>query len=112
LHQAESFEPVEKVLLEKGVELVIVIKLRTTPLKMLDPVETCILSLWRKTFLNSTAVDLAREGTWSVQTTDISFETCAHKLQAVPGQCCMCHLLIYPEVLITASLFVEEEVAE
>jgi hypothetical protein len=40
----------EEVPLEKAVDLVVVMELSTTLLKMLDPVEACILNLWRKTF--------------------------------------------------------------
>jgi hypothetical protein len=39
----------EEVPLEKAVDLVVVMELSTTLLKMLDPEEACILNLWRKT---------------------------------------------------------------
>ena len=52
--------------MKKAVDLVVVMELRTTLLKMLDPVEACILNLRRKTFLYATAVNFTREGTWSV----------------------------------------------
>jgi hypothetical protein len=102
----------EEVLLQKGMGLVVVIELSATPLKMLDPVKACILSLWTKTFLYSTAVNFAREGSWSMHFINISRETGIHKLQAVLGQYLMCRLLIYQEVLITASLLVKEKIAE
>jgi hypothetical protein len=56
----------EEVPLEKAVDLVVVMELSTTLLKMLDPVETRILNPWGKTFLYATAVNFTREGTWSV----------------------------------------------
>jgi hypothetical protein len=39
----------EEVPLEKAVDLVVVMELSTTPPKMVDPVEACILNLWGKT---------------------------------------------------------------
>ena len=51
--------------------LVVVMKLSTALLKMLDPVETCILNLRRKTMLNSTAFDVAYKQTGNVQATDV-----------------------------------------
>ena len=39
-------------LLQEGVDVVtIIIKADTALLEMLDPVETCVLNLWRKTLL-------------------------------------------------------------
>jgi hypothetical protein len=40
---------------------------------MLDPVEACILNLWRKVLLDSTAVDIIRENSGSAHATGISF---------------------------------------
>jgi hypothetical protein len=51
LHQAKGFNPMEEVPLEKAVDLVVVMELSTTLLKMMDPVEACILYLWGKAFL-------------------------------------------------------------
>jgi hypothetical protein len=51
--------------------LVIVAKLSAALVKMLNPVETCILNLRRKTAFNSTALDVAYKHTGSVHATDV-----------------------------------------
>jgi hypothetical protein len=48
-------------LLQDLMDLVVVTELSTTISKMLSPVETCILNLWRKTFLYLTAFYVSRE---------------------------------------------------
>jgi hypothetical protein len=40
---------IEEVPLENAADLVVVMELSTTLLKMADPVEACILNLWGKT---------------------------------------------------------------
>ena len=57
-HPSEGLKPVKQMLLQEFVYLVIVAKLSTALLKMLDPVETCILNLQRKTLLYATAVNV------------------------------------------------------
>jgi hypothetical protein len=47
-------------------DLIVVMNLGTAFLKMLDPVETCILNFWRKAFFNSTALHLCYQHTRSV----------------------------------------------
>jgi hypothetical protein len=47
-----------------------------------------------------------------VHATDVTLEMLRHKPQAAHNQYPMRLFFIYPEVLITASLFVEKEVAE
>jgi hypothetical protein len=44
-HPPESLEPMQEVLLQETVYLAVVAKLSVALLKMLDPVETCILEL-------------------------------------------------------------------
>jgi hypothetical protein len=51
--------------------LVIVAKLRAALLEMLNPVETCILNLRRKTVLNLTTLDIGYKRTGCVQATDV-----------------------------------------
>jgi hypothetical protein len=51
--------------------LVVVAKLSAALVKMLDPVETCILNLRRKTELNSTTLNVGYKHTGSVQATDV-----------------------------------------
>jgi hypothetical protein len=45
--------------LQELMHLVTIVKLSTAPLKMLDPVETCILDFRRKTALNSTTLNIS-----------------------------------------------------
>ena len=61
----------KEMLLEELIHLVVVVKLSATLLKMLDPVETCILNLRRKTALNSTTLDVSYKYTRSIQATDV-----------------------------------------
>lgn len=69
--QTKGLDPVKKMLLQELMHLLIVVKLSTALLKMLDPVETCVLNLRRKTALNSTAIDIGYKHTRSVQATDV-----------------------------------------
>ena len=64
---------------------VVITKPGTTLLKMLDPVETCILNLRRKTLLHLTVLDISHKCTGSVQVTDILLERVRHKPYAVDG---------------------------
>lgn len=53
--------------------LIIVMKLITAILQVLDPVETCILNLWRKVLLYST-LHISCDCTWIDHATDILLE--------------------------------------
>ena len=44
-------------------DLVVVVKLSTTLLRMLDPVKTCILNFRRKTSVHSTTLHLGNKNT-------------------------------------------------
>jgi hypothetical protein len=70
-HPPKRLKPVEKMLLQELMHLVVVVKLSTTLLKMLDPVKACILNLRRKTALNLTAFDVSNKNTGIVQVTDV-----------------------------------------
>jgi hypothetical protein len=59
--------------LQKLVDLVVVIDLSTTLLKMLHLVETCILNLWRKGLLYLTPLHISQKDARSIQATDILF---------------------------------------
>ena len=65
-HPPKSLKPVKEMLLQELMHLVVIVKLSTAFLKMLDPIETCILDLGRKTVLNSTALDVGYKHTRSV----------------------------------------------
>jgi hypothetical protein len=94
------------------VGLVIVIKLSTTLLKMLNPVEICILNLWRKALLHLTALYISRKNPRGAQATDVLLERVGHELYTAIGYCLMRLLLVYPECLIVASFLVKKEVAK
>jgi hypothetical protein len=51
--------------------LIVVVKLRSALLEVLNPVETCILKLRRKTLLHSTACNVGYKHAGSVQATDV-----------------------------------------
>ena len=74
----------KEVLSQESMHLAVVTETSSAPLKMLDPVAACVLNICRKTFLYSTVVYLAREGTWRAQITDIPLKI-RHKSQAALG---------------------------
>jgi hypothetical protein len=65
---------VKEVYLEELMDLVVVVKLSTALLKMLNPVETGILDLWRKTLLSSTTPYVSYKCTKSLLSANISLE--------------------------------------
>jgi hypothetical protein len=65
-HPPKSLKPVKEMLLQELMHLVVVVKLSTAFLNMLDPVETCISDIRRETALNSTALDVGYTYTRSV----------------------------------------------
>ena len=66
LHPTKSLEPMKEMLLQELMHLIVVAKLSAALVKMLNPVETCILKLWWKTAFDSTAVYVSHERTRSV----------------------------------------------
>lgn len=52
LHPTKSLEPMKEMLLQELMHLVVVAKLSTALMKMLNLVETCILNLRGKTAIN------------------------------------------------------------
>jgi hypothetical protein len=71
LHPAKSLKPMKKMLLQEVMHLVVVAKLSAALVKMLNPVEACILNLRRKAALNSTALDVSYKHTGSIQPTNV-----------------------------------------
>jgi hypothetical protein len=69
--------------LEELMDLVFVTKLSITLLTMLNPVETCVPDLWRKTLLYLTILYISDKCTRSFLSADILLERCGHKLYAV-----------------------------
>jgi hypothetical protein len=69
----------KRMLSEEPMDSTAVIVLDTAPLKMLDPVEACILKLWRKTSPYSIAIYVSSESAISVQATNISLERGGHE---------------------------------
>jgi hypothetical protein len=53
----------KKVLLQELMYVTIVLKLITAFLKVLDPIETCILDFRKKTSINSASLDFGHERT-------------------------------------------------
>lgn len=92
--------------------LTVVMELHTTPLQVLDPVETGILNVWRKALLYFSDLHIRYKHTGSVLIADILLESCRHKPYTTLGQRSMCLLLVHPEVRISVFVFVEEEVAK
>jgi hypothetical protein len=58
-------------LLEELIHLVIILKLSTALLKILDPVETSILKLWQETLLYLSTLDISYKHTRSIKSIDI-----------------------------------------
>src|SRR5271155_4729245 len=97
--------------LQELMNLVVVTKLSTTSLKVLDPVEACILNVWTKMFLYLTAFYVSCESARCVQATDISLEIGGHKLYTFVGYSPVRLLLIHPEVIV-APFSAEKEVTK
>ena len=72
----------KEVRLKELMDLAVVVLLRTTLLKMLNPVETCILNLWSQTLLYMTAFNVNHKHARATHTADILLERAAHKLYA------------------------------
>jgi hypothetical protein len=70
-HPAERLKPVKKMLLQKLMDLVVVAKLSTAFLKMLNPVQTRILNLRRNALLHSTTLHLSYKHTRTAWFTDV-----------------------------------------
>ena len=96
-HPAQRLEPVKKMLLQKLMDVIVAVEPFTTLLKMLDPVETCVLDLRRKPFIYSTALYTSQEHTWSAQATDILLKR-GHELYTAIGQRPMPLLLVHPQL--------------
>jgi hypothetical protein len=60
-------------------DLAIVIDISITLLKMLHPVKTYILNLWRKVLLYLAILDVYYKYTESVRSTDILLKSCRHQ---------------------------------
>jgi hypothetical protein len=71
LHPTKSLKPMKKMLLQELMYFVGVVKLSTALVKMLNPVETCVLKLRWKTALDSTALGVGYKHTRSFQATDV-----------------------------------------
>ena len=65
----ESFKPVEKMLLQELVYMIVIAKLSAAVLKMLDPIETCILELWLDILFYAAALNVGYSNTRSVYAT-------------------------------------------
>jgi hypothetical protein len=78
-YPAKGFKPVKEMYLEELMDLVVVVKQSTTLLKMLNPVEACILDLWRKTLLYSTILYVSHKRTRSLLSANILLERGRHK---------------------------------
>jgi hypothetical protein len=76
---------VKEMYLEELMDVVIIVKLSTNPLQMLDPVQTCVLNFRRETLLYSTALYTSNEPSRSVHATDVLPEKSRHKLYATGG---------------------------
>jgi hypothetical protein len=76
---------VKEMYLEELMDVVIIVKLSTTPLQMLHPVQTCVLNFGGETLLYSTALYISNEPSGSVHATDALLEKSRHKLYAAGG---------------------------
>jgi len=103
---------VKEIYLEELMDLVVVVKLSITLLKTMNPMETCVPDLWRKILLYSTTLYVSHKCTGSHLSANILLERVRHNPDTVIGQRLMRLPLVYPEVYIAASTFVEKEVAE
>jgi hypothetical protein len=64
----------EQVNLQEPIDLVVVMELFTTLLKMLDLVETCVLNLRRKKLLHLTTVNISHKDSGGAHAIDVLLE--------------------------------------
>jgi hypothetical protein len=88
---------VKEIYLEELMDLVIVVKLSITLLKMLNPVKTCVLDLCRKILLYSTTLYVSDKCTRGLMFADILLKIFRHKQYTAITYRLMCLLLVYPE---------------
>jgi hypothetical protein len=69
--------------LEELIDLVIIVKLSITLLKILNPVETYIPDLWRKILLYSSIFNISNKRIRESNTTDIFYKRSQYKLNIV-----------------------------
>jgi hypothetical protein len=103
---------VKEMLLQEFMHLVVIAMLSAAFPKMLDPVETCVLNLWRQALLHSTALDLGYKCAGSIQATNVLLEGGRYEPYAAIGQRLMRLLLVHLEVWILAPIVIKEEVAK
>jgi hypothetical protein len=103
---------VKEMYLEELIHLVVVMKLSTAPLEMLNPVETCIPDLWRKTILYSTTLYVSHKCTGSLLSANILLERVRQELYTAIGYRLMRPLFVHPEAQASGPIFVEKEVAK
>src|SRR6266480_5524332 len=111
-HPAEGLKPVKQMLLQEFVYFVIIVKLSTTLLKMVNPVETCILEIWRETLVYLAAVHVGCKCTWRVGSAYILLQTCQQNPETAIDQRLMCLLLIHQEIWLPAPGIAKKEVAK
>ena len=81
----KGLKPVKKMLLQELMYLVVIVKLSITLLEMLNPVETCVPDVWRKTLLYATTLYVSDKCTRSFLSADILLKRCGHKLYTAIG---------------------------
>jgi len=79
-------------------DLVVVVKLSTALLNVLDPVETSILNFWMKVLLDLTSLYLRSKPPRRIYAKDILLKRGRHKPQTTLGQDLMRLSFIYPEI--------------
>jgi hypothetical protein len=111
-HPAKGLEPVKEVYLEKLMDLTIIENLSFTLVKMLNPVETRVPDLLRKTLLYLATLYVSHKCTRSLLSADILLKRVRHKLYTALSHPLMGSLVVYPKNQVSTSIFIKEEVAE
>jgi len=102
----------EEMLLQELMHLIVVMESSTAFLKMLNPVETCILNFWRKTLFYLTALHFGYKHTRTIQVAYVLLKRGRHKPYTLIGQFLVCLLFVHPKLFVLASIIVKEEVAK
>ena len=71
--------------LEELIDLIVVVKLSTALLEMLNPVETCVFGLWRKTLLYSATLYVSYKCSRSLLSANILLKRSRKKPDIVIG---------------------------
>ena len=88
----------EEMSLHKLIDFIVKVKPIAALLEMMCPIKTCVLNIWRKTFIHWDFLYIVHMCSRSDNSTYISFEKGSHKPDTALSQLVMRLLHVHPEV--------------